>query len=70
MIINFGHPAEKSDAYAVCVKRNTHLIPDFLWPGHWPPAPGGGGPKIHMVDYLNGSSTHAQSFSLKEIEAV
>ncbi len=30
--------------------------------------PGGGGPKIHMVDYVNGSSTHAQFFSLKNLQ--
>ncbi len=31
----------------VCVKGNTHSIPIFCGP------PGGGGPNIHMVDYVN-----------------
>ncbi len=29
---------------------------------------GGGGPKIHMVDYVNGGSSHAQFFSLKNLQ--
>ncbi len=29
---------------------------------------GGEGPKIHMVDYVNESSTHAQFFSLKNLQ--
>ena len=47
----------------VCVKRNAHLFPIFF---HGPP--GGGGPKIHIVDYVNGSSTNAQFFSLKNLQ--
>ena len=29
---------------------------------------GGGGPKIHMVDYVNVSSIHAQFFSLENLQ--
>ena len=32
------------------VKRNAHLIPNFLWPS------GEGGPKIHIVGYVKGTS--------------
>ncbi len=40
-------------------KRNAHLIPkSFVAPL------GQGGIKIHMVDYVNGNSTHAQFFML------
>ncbi len=39
--------------FSVCAKRNAHLIS---------PPRGGGRPKIHMVNYVNGSSIHAQFF--------
>ncbi len=47
----------------VCVKRNAHLFPIFFV-AHL----GEGGPKIHMVDYVNGSSTRAQFFLLKNLQ--
>ena len=46
-----------------CVKRNTHLISIFFCGPHR-----GGESKIHMVDYVDGSSTHAQFFSSKSLQ--
>ncbi len=48
--------------YSLCQKKRT-FNSDFF-----PDAPGGGGPKIHMVNYVNGSSTHAQFFSLQNLQ--
>ncbi len=42
--------------YSLFQKKRTFNSDFFLGP------PGGGGPKLHMVDYVNGSSTHAQFF--------
>ncbi len=53
------NPAPDNTVYS---KRNAHLIPIFCGP------PGGGGQKIHMLDYVNGGSTHAQFFSLKNLQ--
>ncbi len=49
--------------HTVYSKRNAQKIWIFF---RGPP--GGGGPKIHMVDYVNGSSTHAQFLSLKNLQ--
>ena len=49
----------KEPASTVCVKRNAHLIPDFLSS----PWGGGGGPKIHMVN--NVLFVHVVQFQLK-----
>ncbi len=40
--------AIKIQINTVYSKGNAHLILNFLWP-----PPGGGGPKIHMVDYVS-----------------
>ncbi len=48
--------------YSLCQKKRT-FNSDFF-----PGPPGGGGPKIHIVDYVNGSSAHAQFFSLKNLQ--
>ena len=45
-------------------KRNAHLMPNFFVA----PLVEGGGAKIHMVDYVNGSSTHAQFFLLESLQ--
>ncbi len=42
--------------YSLCQKKCTFNSEFFCGP------PGEGRPKIHMVDYVNGSSTHAQFF--------
>ena len=45
-----SHLTPLTIGFSVYSKRNAHLIRNFLWPR------GGGGPKIQMVDYVNGSS--------------
>ena len=45
--------------YNLCQKKRT-FNPEFFCGLPW-----GGGPKMHMVDYVNGSSTHAQFFPSK-----
>ncbi len=42
--------------YSLCQKKRT-FNPEFFCG-----LLGGGGPKMHMVDYVNGSSTHAHFF--------
>ncbi len=51
----------KSLFYSLFQKKRTFNSEFFCGP------PWGGGPKIHMVDYVNGGSTHAQFFSLENI---
>ena len=53
---------DKNDDYSLFQKKRTFNSNFFHGP------PGGGGQKIHMVDYVNGSSTHAQFFSLKNLQ--
>ncbi len=45
----------------VCVKTNAHLIPIFCGP------PGGRVPKIHIADYVNGSSIHASIYIIDHV---
>ena len=47
--------------YSLFQKKRTFISEFFRGP------PGEGGPKIHMVDCVNGSSIHGQFFSLKNI---
>ncbi len=46
--------------YSLFQKKRTFNSEFFCSP------PGGGGSKIHMVYYVNGSSTHAQFFFVKK----
>ncbi len=48
--------------YSLFQKKRTFNSNFFCGP------PGGGEPKIHMVDYVNGSSTHAQFYLLKNLQ--
>ncbi len=48
--------------YSLCQKKRTFNSEFFCGPS------GGAGPKIHMVDYVTGSSTHAQFYSLKNLQ--
>ncbi len=48
--------------YSLCQKKRTFKSEFFRGP------PWGGGPKIRMVDHVTGSSTHAQFFSLKNLQ--
>ncbi len=48
--------------YSLCQKKRTFNLEFFCGP------PGEGGPKTHMVDYVNGSSIHAQFFSLENLQ--
>ncbi len=48
--------------YSLCQKKCT-FNPEFFCG-----LPGGGGPKMNMVDYVNGSSTHAHFFPLKNLQ--
>ncbi len=48
--------------YSLCQKKRTFNSEFFRGPS------GGGGPKIHMGDYVNGSSTHAKLFSLENLQ--
>ena len=50
------------DFYSLFQKKRTFTSDFFCGP------PGGGGPKIHMVDYVNWSSKHAQFFLLKNLQ--
>ena len=51
-----------SNNYSLCQKKRTFNLEIFCGP------PGGGGPKSHMVDYVNESSIHAQFFSLENLQ--
>ncbi len=53
---------DKIVTYSLFQKKRTFNSEFFCGP------PGGGGPKIHMVDYVLGGSTHAQLFSLKNLQ--
>ena len=48
--------------YSLCQKKRT-FNPEFFCG-----LPGGGGPKLHMVDYVNGNSTHAQFFPSRNLQ--
>ena len=52
----------KSQFYSLFQKKRTFNSTFFICPA------GEGGLKIHMVDYGNGSSTHAQFFSLENLQ--
>ena len=61
-ILDYERSLSAKVTYSLCQKKRTFNPEFFCGP------PGGGGPKIHMVNYVNGSSIYAQFFLLENLQ--
>ncbi len=61
-IIGYNKKSSFPIFYSLFQKKRTFNSDFFCGP------PWGGGPKTHMVDYVDEGSTHAQFFSLKNLQ--